>query len=345
MIERIGYLSHVVKLSIMKKVLFILVCCILQSAFFTRHCEAQSTNPDTVNVGIYVTSIHDVDFRQKEYSINLWLWLKYKRTEFDFMRNLEVPMAKTFEKSYATIDTLEDGRIHMLMKLECVMKGSWRISDFPFDRQSLKFSIENSMYDASELVFTADTVGEHYGKDFLMEWEKDSFIISTENKEYNTAFGDPELSTPYSEYSAYKVTVVVHRDSWELFFKLFLGMYISFLISLVCFYIHPDNMDSRLALSVGSLFAVIGNKYIIDSTLPESNTFTLVDTLHAITLFYIFSVIASSIYTLKIIKMDKNELKAKRYNSITGRILLTAYILLNIWFVFNAYFGEAAVKW
>jgi len=31
---------------------------------------------------------------------------------------------------------------------------------------------------------------------------------------------------------------------------------------------------------MGCLFAVIGNKYIIDSSLPETTSFTLVDTLN-----------------------------------------------------------------
>ena len=36
----------------------------------------------------------------------------------------------------------------------------------------------------------------------------------------------------------------------------------------------------RFGLQCGCPFAVIGNKYIIDSALPESTSFTLVDTLH-----------------------------------------------------------------
>jgi hypothetical protein len=308
---------------------------------FSFNASAEKKYPDTVQVGIYMTSIHDVDFKEKEYSLNLWLWLKYKRAEFDFMKYLEIPMAKTFEKSYAIVDTLEDSTIYMLMKLQCVMKGTWRITHFPFDRQRLRFSIENSNFDASELVFAADTVGNHYGQYFLTGWEKDSFNIKTDIKKYETAFGDPTYDEPRSEYGTYRATIVVHRESWELFFKLFLGMYISFLISFVCFYIHPDNMDSRLALSVGSLFAVIGNKYIIDSTLPEASTFTLVDTLHGITLFYIFLVIASSVFTLKLIKNNKRD-KATLYNKIAGSLLLILYVLLNFWFISNAVNSQAA---
>jgi hypothetical protein len=320
------------------KIFFSVFLLLIVNIFSIKSLRADG--PDTVSVGIYVTSVHDIDFRQKEYSINLWLWLKYKREEFDFMKNLEVPMAKTFEKSYATVDTLDDGRIYILMKLQCKMKGTWRINNFPFDRQRLRFAIENSMFDSRELIFSIDTVGDHYGKYFLMAWEKDSFNIKSEIREYETAFGDESLEKPHSEYSSYRATIVVHRESWELFFKIFLGMYISFLISCLCFRIHPDHMDSRLTLSVGSLFAVIGNKYIVDSTLPESNSFTLVDTLHGLTLFYILGVIATSVYTLHLMKNGSIE-RANKIDKTIGKILFGVYILLNIYFIGNAYSTQA----
>lgn len=320
----------------MKKALCFFVLFLFSSSAFVTRSFAEAGKPDTVNVGIYVTSIHDINFKDREYAINLWLWMKYKRQEFDFLKNLEVPMAKKFERSYATLDTLADGSVYVLMKLQCIMKGTWKINDFPFDRQTLRFAIENSEYDAGELVFSVDSLGGHYGKYFLNDWVKDSFNIRTEVKEYGTGFGDPELKKPFSEYSTFKVNIVVHRESWELFFKIFIGMYISFLIAWICFYIHPDNMDARLTLSVGALFAVIGNKYIIDSALPENNTFTLVDSLHGITLFCIFIVIVSSVYTLNLIKKGEGD-KAKKQNTIAGWVFLLVYILLNAWLIINAH--------
>src|SRR4051812_16421739 len=101
---------------------------------------ARANPPDTVKVGVYITSVHDIDFKQKEYTINLWLWLKYKNPAFDFLQNLEVPQAKTVTKSFSTIDT-SGGMNSIQMKLQCVMKDSWRISNFPFDTQKLRLSI------------------------------------------------------------------------------------------------------------------------------------------------------------------------------------------------------------
>ncbi len=294
-----------------------------------------SGQPDTVKTGIYITSIHDIDFKQKEYTIDLWLWMKYKNKGFSFLQNLEIPQAKSVDKSFSTIDT-SNSRIYMLMKLQCVMKDSWRIDNFPFDRQNLRFSIENSQYDSHALIFLPDTLGNHFDPRFTLRgWTIDSFLISTGIRKYETGFGDESLARPHTEYSNFKVKIGIQRDAGELFWKMFLGMYVAFLIAYTCFYIHADNIDSRFGLSVGSLFAAIGNKYIIDSSLPESTTLTLVDILHGITLFFIFLVVTSSAWALTLVKRNKLQ-QANRFDMIAAQVMLALYIGLNIFLISKA---------
>jgi hypothetical protein len=318
------------KIASRRLLLFFITCILADSALY-----AQESMPDTVKVGMYITSIHDIDFKQKEFTATFWLWLKYKNRKFDFVRNLEVPQAKSVEKSFFTIDSSGEV-VYMQMKMQCVMKDSWRIENFPFDRQSLRISIENSQFDSKALVFVPDTVGEHYDKRFAMRgWNVDSCLLSTNTRVYETGFGDESLAKPQTAYSALRLKMVVTRSSGGLFWKMFLGMYIAFLIAYICFFIHSDGMDSRFSISVGSLFAVIGNKYIIDSSLPESSTFTLVDMLHGITLFFILCVIAATAYSLRLVKREQIE-KAKRFDNITALILLLIYLAFNIWFIYKA---------
>lgn len=319
----------------MKKPLLLIFICfglILQSS-------SQKANPDTVKVGVYVTSIHNIDFKQKEYAIQLWLWLRYKNKDFAFDKNLEIPMAKSVDRSFYTVDT-SNGQVYMQMKLQCVMRDSWRIANFPFDRQTLRFSIENSQYDSRALVFIADTVGQHYDRRFALNaWSIDSCLLSVNPHIYETGFGDESLSKPKTEYSAFRLRLSITRNAGGLFWKLFLGMYIAFLIAYVCFYIHADGMDSRFSLSVGSLFAVIGNKYIVDSSLPESTSFTLVDTLHGLTLFCILIIISATAYSLVLVKKNQME-KAARFDMMTAQILLFLYIVANFYFILKASHGN-----
>jgi len=319
----------------MNKALSLLLVLLIGIPGFLTSAQAQENEKDTVSVGVYIVSIHDIDFKEKEYAINLWLWLKYKNRDFDFYNNLEVPQAKSVTKSFVTMDTTGD-KVYMQMKLQCVMKDSWRINNFPFDRQTLRFSIENSQFDSRSLLFTADTVGQHFDPRFTLRgWNIDSCIVSTNIRVYETGFGDTSLPSPHTEYSAFRVRLSITRDAGGLFWKMFLGMYLAFLIAYICFYIHADGIDSRFGLSVGSLFAVVGNKYIIDSSLPDSTTFTLVDTLHGITLAFIFTVIAATAYSLNLVK--KNQVKkAYRFDMIVAQVLLLIYLILNFYFIAQA---------
>jgi hypothetical protein len=310
----------------------------LQILCFAANSFAQKSTADTVRTGIYVTSIHDIDFKEKQYTVDFWLWLKYKDQSFDFVENLEIPQAKTVTKSFSTIDSTGN-EVYLLMKIQCLMKDSWSIDNFPFDHQILRLSIENSQFDSQSLIFVADTLGKQYDPRFTLRgWNIDSLHVSTGTKVYETAFGDTSIKVPHTEYSNFKVKVGISRNALGIFWKMFLGMYVAFFIAFMCFYIHSDSIDSRFGLSVGSLFAVIGNKYIIDGSLPETTTFTLVDTLHGMTLVFILAVIISTAYSLRLIKRDKLS-AANRFDRISSISLLIAYIILNIFFITQAVTG------
>jgi hypothetical protein len=302
--------------------------------------KSSKPKPEKVLVGIYVTSIHDIDFKAKEYEIHFWIWFRYKNRNFDFARFLEIPNAKTFTKLLDSTYIAHDS-VFMQMKVQCTMKDSWKVSNYPFDRQTLRISFENSQYNSDSLVFVEDTVGEHYDSiaaskgRVLSGWNVDSVTIRSGKKEYKTNFGNAAITQAKESYSTFRMRINISRPVWGLFLKTFLGMYIAFLIAFVCFYIHSDIIDARFGLSVGSLFAVVGNKYIIDSALPETTSFTLVDTLHGITLFMIFIVVAATARSLRLIKQDKME-RAKRFDKIVGAVVFLVYLLANIWFIYDA---------
>ena len=58
----------------MKKKLIFPALFIFNLSFLYFDVSAKSEKPDTVNVGIYITSIHDIDFKQKEYTVFYVSW-------------------------------------------------------------------------------------------------------------------------------------------------------------------------------------------------------------------------------------------------------------------------------
>jgi hypothetical protein len=285
--------------------------------------------PDTVKIGAYIISIHDIDIRDKEYTIRFWLWMNYKNPEFNFVDQVEVPNAKTMEKPDVLTDTL-NGNIWVLMKMKCIMKQSWDVTDYPFDDQELTVKVENTVFDANNLIFKADKAGSIYDPEITVDgWEIKNFNVSTGLNPYETAFGDPGAYRQYSEYATFNINLRLERSAWGLFLKIFIGMYIAFLIALVSFIIEPQNVEPRFGLPVGGLFAAVGNKYIIDSFLPESSSFTLVDSLHSITFLFIFFTIAISALSLILLKQGEKEYAIK-FDKRGAIIIIGSYILINV---------------
>lgn len=291
-------------------------------------CQAAQATPDTVKVGAYVMSVHDINFHDKEYTARFWLWFLYNNKEFDFVRQLDITNAKSIDEPQLLQDSIGHEQWSML-KMKCIMKENWNVSDFPFDEQHLKVHIENSLFDKKSLVFEADEKGSKYDPEgTLAGWKIKNFRVNVDEKVYETGFGDYRPGKDHQVFSAFNIEMDIERNAWGLFLKIFIGMYISFLIAMVGFAPNPWDIEPRFGLPVGGLFAAVGNKYIIDSILPESTSFTLVDTLHAITFFAIFAILVVSAICLKLHDNDKVE-QCLRVNKVGSRLVGAIYVLAN----------------
>jgi hypothetical protein len=295
-----------------------------------------SSKPDTVKVGVYVISVHDINFHDKEYTARFWLWFTYDyNKDLDFTKELDIPNAKDIEVNQVLSDTI-NGKIWVQLKMKCTMKEDWQVRDFPFDKQQLKINIEDASRDVTNLVFVADSKDSRFNpNEGLSGWVMDDFKIEGSSSPYDTPFGDPRPEVKGQTYSSIIISMKIEREAGGLFLKVFIGMYIAFLIALVSFVSDPNELEPRFGLPVGGLFAAVGNKYIIDSLLPESSHFSLVDILHSITFFGIFSVLMVSAWALRLHNNGHPE-EALVTNRKAATALVAIYILVNVFFVLKA---------
>jgi hypothetical protein len=316
----------------MKILISLVLFAVSASAFAQAPDSTAAENPDTVKVGAFVISVHDINFHEKEYTVRFWLWFLHNNAEFDFSKQLDIPNAKNIEFEDPITDSV-DGKAWVIMKMKCVMKQNWNVKDFPFDEQRIKVEIENTLFDNSSLVFLPDTAGSIFDdKEAIDGWIIKKFNVTTAENDYQTGFGDPRPGHDASVFSQFIMTMDLERDAWGLFMKIFIGMYIAFMISTISFTPHPSELEPRFGLPVGGLFAAVGNKYIIDSLMPESSSFTLVDTLHALTFLSILATLIISAVALKLHDNGKTD-KALWVNRVFSRIVVTLYIVLNIVFI------------
>ena len=163
------------------------ICLSLHLLFFVGESFAQ---PDSVKVGAYVLSVHDINFHEKEYTARFWLWFVYDNPKYDFMNQLDMPTAKGYEQSIPITDSM-DGKAWVMMKIKATMKEKWNVQDFSFDQQHLGMQIENSQFDVSSIVFQPDIKGSRFSPTEAIDgWNIKDFKVSVATNHYDTGFGD-----------------------------------------------------------------------------------------------------------------------------------------------------------
>ena len=297
----------------------------------SKKCNSQV---DTVKIGAYITTIYDIKLNDESYNIDFWLWFHYKNDSLNPLKTIEIVNAKESVVSYDHIQ-VKNKVIWAFQKYKATINNPWNIKNFPFDKQQLKIVIEESVADTSTMMFVTDYKNSTYDSILSISgWKITNFKIDSKYKTYNTTYGDPKL-TGTSSIPQTVISFMIERDGWTLFIKLFTGVYVAFFISIMVFFIDPIDVDPRFGLSVGAIFAAVGNKYIVDSILPEVTTFTLVDKVHNITFVYLLLSIALSVYSLYVFKKGK-EKESKKIDKYSFICILISFVMINVYIIYNS---------
>jgi len=297
-------------------------------------CKAQD-KPDTIRTGVYLKSLYDFNSSAFSYDVDLWMWFIYKKDSLVPLKTVEIANAKKYEYTNVSIEK-RDSLFWASQNCKATINQNWNLENYPFDHQKLEIILEESDFDSRKVLLLADNPKFEYNdKIDIKGWKIDSTKIWSGLSKYKTDFGDLTIKNGMSEYSKVYYSIFLSRDSWALFFKLFTGCYVAFLVAFLVFFIKPIYVDPRFGLSIGGLFAAVGNKYVVDSNIPSSISFTLVDKIHDITFIYILSTIIFSIISLKLYDKSKYS-KVFRFDLISSIFIFATYVIINFLMIYRA---------
>ena len=304
---------------------FIFLACLI--SFLSGRLPAQ----DTCKVGIFITDLYDLNLTEKSFAAKFWLWGLYKNDSLKLLENMELIEAKEFEYLLPTVEKRGIFN-YAAQKAKATFKKDWNITDFPFDRQTLNIIVESGDAEHNELVFVADKKNSSYDdKHITIEgWKIEKFNVKDDMRTYSSNYGDPDISEN-AVYSIFTTSIQMQRKGWGLFFKLFTGLYVAFIIALLPFFMGAENAE-RFGLLVGSLFAAVANKYIVDSILPETNDYTLVDKIHVICFIYILISLIMTVLAYRLFVANKAML-AKKIDTISFWVMLLSFSIINIYLI------------
>ena len=254
--------------------------------------------PMEVDIELFVEDIFSFDTKSEEFFLRFKyaLYSQYPADYYiknsDTIRRDITDLRETVEVDYINSDqTRVDELAYSSYKndltgyiytgsLESTFYHNWDLRNYPFDKQKLQIRFKSSL-DSTIFKFNAS---KRFPAKFneKMIGLKDGFKIEeiTFQNDYTNGWDELNLSPTLTRDIIYPIgtfNVVVSRSGSWLFFKLFIGSFLAFLISWVVFTVPKTDFGSRIDLSVGAIFGAIGNKYFVESTTPAIQVLTKAD--------------------------------------------------------------------
>lgn len=334
-----------------------MVCVALALAAAAR-AQSQTAQPAAteVKVGVFLNNVPQVSLVENSVTLDAYVWFRWdagrwppadsnaaegakERGAVLAESEGSIPNISGPAESFEVIGSSEQEKIALYNRPAsgycCVQwKGKrsnfWDVRNYPFDRQEIRFVLEDAAYDDRQLRYVIDAANSGYSDELRIPgFQVQSLRSEVIGFTYPTNFGDPALATDNaSRYSRATFVLTARRDGWGLFFKLFTALLVSTFVALLAFFINPTQVDPRFGLCVGGLFGIVASGYAVSSLLPESGEVCYADRLHQAALLVVLATVAESAYSLSL-HLNRGE----RGAAIAKRIDRVSFFVLGIGFL------------
>ncbi|TMI65789.1 MAG: hypothetical protein E6H07_07740 [Bacteroidetes bacterium] len=281
---------------------------------------------DTSYIGIYLKTLYDLSPSDNSFGADFYLWSNSTDT-VSLFDQLEIVNAKKIDE-YSSFNDNEINSFITYKNCKVQLTHNWDLRNYPFDNQRMMINIE-AQAGVEFIYITDDKNGFEIDKNLSIPgWNITKSYVQKKFTTYPSDFG--YRNTKFKDKRFHHISFVIElaRKSWGLYFKLFTGLYIAFLVSFLAFFIRPDYVDPRFGLSVGGLFASVANKYVVDANIPATISFSFVDIVHFLSFIYILVTLIISSISLRLHSQGKIE-KRKTLDRRASRIMILSYIIFN----------------
>lgn len=297
-------------------------------------------DPIRCKINAYVMRLNDFNFLEDSFFIDVWLSANCNKHNVPGVDTLDFPTVKKYQLLNTTTVKVGEG-IYISTNLEGIFTKDWNLENYPFDRHKLELFFETGGdHDVSKLVLEPDLKHSGIHPDINLEdgWKITKFTVESGITNYATNFGDPRVTTDKANYSKLIIAFEIQRTSYMSFVKLVTGVYIAFIICVLCVFFDVSQNDlftASLSILVGCLFAVFVNLQVAESVLGTVDGLSLIDEIHIMTMLFIVIVcVVQTIFHMLYKGIEKKNMR--RIESLVLGVLIALYVLINTILIVSA---------
>lgn len=277
-----------------------------------------------VEVGVWVSGLHDIDIHRGSFGIEFYTWWISADPDFLPFGQLQILNGKDWSVRSINRRPLPNGKYYTSGIISATINSNWNLRNFPYDEHSLEVVIETPST-ASELRIVPNQADSRLSTLAIAQGYRITGITLKERIEkYNTNFGLPDALA--NEYSRLILTVGLERKSSRLIVSMLIGFIVANIVTLLTYGIHVSNLAIRVAMSGGAIFGAVGNMYSLNTALNPAVGSLLIDRFAIGSFAAIVIALGTAIVVERYIKRGKSR-RAHQINRWVFYTVLAASIL------------------
>jgi gamma-aminobutyric acid receptor subunit beta len=240
-----------------------------------------------VDITVYLFDVSEISDINKRFSIDMFVNVRWKDPRLAlpdsqrFGKNRAIPMNEIWTPRALIVndrglapqlprvaDVDDDGNVNYRQRLSGDLAADLKLRKFPFDDQRLPIDVVSYPYSPDEVIFSSQS--EILGVDTFSAEGWDIRIIGADIGEF--VVEDLGIVRP-------RLTFTLHaqRDAQYYLLTMFLPMSLIVFMAWTVFWLQPEIVPSRIAISTASIFSLIAFGFSIRLTLPRVSYMTRAD--------------------------------------------------------------------
>lgn len=247
--------------------------------------EVRTPGPGEILIGGYLNDVQTINLVTHSYPGDIYVWFRWTDKDinpletFEFM-NFFDPEAHIEDTLYDEPQLMPDGSFYNIIRHQGQFASTMGLSDYPFDKQTLRWIVEDAEFGSEIVNYIADPQGFQINPDISLPGYKiGKPELRIAPKPYETIFGD--INNPETgSYSRAVFALPISRPVQTGMIKFILPVGLILLCAGLALAVHPDHTDARIGLVITALLTLVALQITTNSSLPEVGYLMLVDQIY-----------------------------------------------------------------
>jgi hypothetical protein len=280
---------------LISKLFVIAVFSLVFCAFFAQNimtANAAPEDPLKVKAEVWLINVEKLDLSANSYRLDFYLWFQYNPSEISLSDVQQFEFINGAPSMYVVDVNETQGYLEYRVRGDFIK--TFDFSQYPFETHELAVEIEHKNLNVNNLIFEQDSTSNIDPEANVAGWNLG--VLQTSVTEHS--YGD-------ETFSRFVFSVDLQRPALSSFIKTVLPIAVITTISLLAFFMAPQNFAQRITLGVTTLLSATAFHLSLLSGIPPTGYLTFADKMMlSVYVIFLFN-LSVSVYIMRFVEAKR----------------------------------------